>query len=96
METEVVNMVDYLPISAERMRVICTATQEDTKLQMLITIIKKGWPENKRGACGNFTLLLSKMNSVAKMDWCSEVRELWFQIQSNMTPYSISTLHTWA
>lgn len=32
METEVVNMVDYLPISAERMSVICVATQEDTKL----------------------------------------------------------------
>lgn len=73
METEVVNMVHYLPISAERMSAIRIATQEDTKLQMLITIIKRGClvPAWKCQITSH-----SKRNSVAKMDWCSGVREL--------------------
>lgn len=48
LETECVNMVDYVPVSAKRMDKIRTATESDPKLQVLINTIQKGWPDNKK------------------------------------------------
>lgn len=47
-DLETVNMVTYLPISAERLSAIRDATKEDEKLQGLIKLILRGWPKNKR------------------------------------------------
>ena len=47
-DLETVNMLTYLPISAERLSVIRDATKEDTKLQRVIKLILTGWPKNKR------------------------------------------------
>ena len=47
-EVETVNMIDHLPISAERLNAIRLATKEDTKLQKLINVILSGWPKNKK------------------------------------------------
>lgn len=48
LEVEVVNMVAFVPISAERLSEIRTATQADRKLQTLINTIQKGWERNKK------------------------------------------------
>lgn len=48
LETECVNMVEYVPVSAERMDKIRTATQKDSKLQILIKRIQNGWPDQKK------------------------------------------------
>ncbi len=48
LEVEVVNMVAFVLISAERLEVICAATQTDKKLQTLINAIQRGWPQNKK------------------------------------------------
>lgn len=42
LEVEVVNMVAFVPISAERLSEIRTATQTGKKLQTLINAIQKG------------------------------------------------------
>lgn len=47
-ELETVNMVDYLPISEERLSTIRSATRDDKALQMLSEIILKGWPKTKK------------------------------------------------
>lgn len=47
-ELETVNMITYLPISAERLSAIRDATREDTKLQEVIKWILTGWPQNKK------------------------------------------------
>lgn len=46
-ELETVNMVNYLPISAERLSFIRSATKEDTKLKRVTEMILTGWPQNK-------------------------------------------------
>lgn len=46
-ELETVNMVSYLPISAERLGAIKRAPREDTKIQSVANSILTGWPENK-------------------------------------------------
>ncbi|KAK7899105.1 hypothetical protein WMY93_019958 [Mugilogobius chulae] len=48
LETECVNMVDYVPISTERLDTIRSATQTDPKLQILIKTMQKGWPRDKK------------------------------------------------
>lgn len=45
---ETVNMLDYLPISEERLNTILSATQEDKALQTLSNTTQKGWPQNKK------------------------------------------------
>lgn len=47
-EIESVNMIQYLPISEERLKVIRGETAKDVTLQTLIKTIKEGWPTNKR------------------------------------------------
>lgn len=47
-DLETVNMITYLPISAERLSAIRNATREDTKLQEVIKFILSGWPQNKK------------------------------------------------
>lgn len=47
-EIESVNMIQYLPISEERLKVIRGETAKDDTLQTLIKMIKEGWPTNKR------------------------------------------------
>lgn len=48
LEVEVVTMVGFVPISAERLSEIRTATRTDKKLQTLITTIQKGWEQDKK------------------------------------------------
>ena len=40
-------MVDYLPISDDRLREIQSATEQDEALQVLKTVILEGWSENR-------------------------------------------------
>ncbi|KAK7901627.1 hypothetical protein WMY93_018396 [Mugilogobius chulae] len=47
-ELETVNMITYLPISAERLAAIREATKDDTKLQKVKKLILTGWPVNKK------------------------------------------------
>ncbi|XP_030578703.1 uncharacterized protein K02A2.6-like [Archocentrus centrarchus] len=46
-ELETVNMVQHLPISADRLQEIKTATEQDKTLQLLINTMTWGWPKNK-------------------------------------------------
>ena len=47
-DVEFVNMVDYLPISDERIDDIKAGTRKDQSLRSLSEIILKGWPEEKK------------------------------------------------
>lgn len=47
-DIETVNMVSYLPISAERLSAIRAATKGDTKLQSVANRILQGWPKRKK------------------------------------------------
>ncbi|KAK5868930.1 hypothetical protein PBY51_009902 [Eleginops maclovinus] len=47
-EIETINMVDYLPISEERLSTIRSATREDKTLQTLNKTIQKVWSPNKK------------------------------------------------
>lgn len=47
-DLEFVNMVNYLPISDERIDEIKAATRKDHSLQSLSETILKGWPEEKK------------------------------------------------
>ncbi|XP_038138952.1 uncharacterized protein K02A2.6-like [Cyprinodon tularosa] len=47
-DIETVNMVNYLPISAERLSAIRAATKDDTKLQSVANRILLGWPKRKQ------------------------------------------------
>ncbi|XP_055492867.1 uncharacterized protein K02A2.6-like [Leucoraja erinacea] len=47
-DIETVNMVSYLPISAERLSAIRAATNDDTKLQSVVNRILSGWPKRKK------------------------------------------------
>ena len=49
-DLEFVHMVNYLPISEERINEIRTETRKDHSLQCLAEIILKGWPEEKKFA----------------------------------------------
>ena len=46
-EIEHVNMVQYLPIRPERLQQLKTETESDEALQLLKTVIRDGWPEEK-------------------------------------------------
>lgn len=46
-EFEQVNMVGYLPIRPERLKLLIAHTESDEALQLLKTVIKSGWPEEK-------------------------------------------------
>ncbi|KAJ8375051.1 hypothetical protein SKAU_G00056310 [Synaphobranchus kaupii] len=46
-EIETVNMVQHLPISADRLHAIRSATNEDETLQTLIKTMRQGWPNDK-------------------------------------------------
>ncbi len=46
-EIENVNMIQYLPISEERLMIISGETEKDDTLQTLIKTIREGWPTNK-------------------------------------------------
>ena len=52
-ELETVNMISYLPISAERLSAIRDATKEDMKLQEVIRLVMTGWPKNKKNMAQN-------------------------------------------
>lgn len=59
LEIEVVNMVAFIPISAERLSEICAAARTDRKLQTLINTIQKGWEKKQeRCTCWHNALLL--------------------------------------
>ena len=47
-DLEFVNMVNYLPISDERIAEIKAETRKDHSLQSLSETILKGWPEEKK------------------------------------------------
>ena len=42
-----VNAVDYMPVRSERLSKMRKATQDDDVLQMLITVVQEGWPDDK-------------------------------------------------
>ena len=46
-EFERVNMVRYLPIRPERVQQIQSHTESDEELQLLKSVIKQGWPDDK-------------------------------------------------
>ncbi|CAB4004970.1 Transposon Ty3-G Gag-Pol poly [Paramuricea clavata] len=46
-EFETINMMKYLPISDERLKEIQRETKSDESLQVLTTVIRQGWPEQK-------------------------------------------------
>ena len=46
-EIEHVNMVQYLPIRPEHLQQLKTETENDEALQLLKTVIRDGWPEEK-------------------------------------------------
>ncbi len=45
---ESVNVIHYLPISEERLKIISGEEEKDDTLQTLIKTIREGWPTNKR------------------------------------------------
>lgn len=47
-EIESVNMIQYLPISDKRIKVIRGETEKNGTLQTLIKTNREGWPTNKR------------------------------------------------
>lgn len=47
MEVESINMVNYLPVSSERLQSLQRATELDTDLQKLQNVIQQGWPAVK-------------------------------------------------
>ena len=49
-EIEHVNMVQYLPIRPDRLQQLKTETASDESLQMLKTVIRDGWPEEKHNS----------------------------------------------
>lgn len=46
-ELETINMAQHLPVSEDRLSLICSATKEDNTLQTLIKTIQQCWPKNK-------------------------------------------------
>ena len=42
-----VNAVDYIPVRSKRLSKMRKATQDDDVLQMLITVVQEGWPDDK-------------------------------------------------
>ncbi|CAB4008143.1 Transposon Ty3-G Gag-Pol poly [Paramuricea clavata] len=46
-EFETINMMKYLPISDERLKGIQRETKSEESLQVLTTVIRQGWPEQK-------------------------------------------------
>ena len=46
-EFEAINMMKYLLISDERLKEIQRETKSDESLQVLTTVIRQGWPEQK-------------------------------------------------
>ena len=46
-EIETIEMVNYFPISEERICTIRSATREDKKMQTLLKTNQKGWPQKK-------------------------------------------------
>ena len=38
---------DYIPVRSERLSKMRKATQDDDVLQMLITVVQEGWPDEK-------------------------------------------------
>ncbi|PFX14360.1 Retrovirus-related Pol polyprotein [Stylophora pistillata] len=46
-EFETTNMIKYLPVPEERLQQIQHYTESDESLQVLKTVIQKGWPEHK-------------------------------------------------
>jgi hypothetical protein len=46
-EFEAINMMKYLLISDERLKEIQRETKSDESLQILTTVIRQGWPEQK-------------------------------------------------
>ena len=46
-EFETINMIEYLPVSEERLLQIQRDNEADESLQVLKAVIQKGWPEHK-------------------------------------------------
>ena len=42
-----IDAVDYIPVRSERLSKMRKATQDDDVLQMLITVVQEGWPDDK-------------------------------------------------
>lgn len=47
-EVETVNMTEYLSVSAARLDDIKAHTETDNELQMVIEVVKSGWPEERK------------------------------------------------
>ena len=47
-EVETVNMTEYLSVSAARLDDIKAHTETDNELQMVIEVVKNGWPEERK------------------------------------------------
>ena len=68
MEIEVVNMVAFVPISAERPSEIRAATQTDKKLQTLINAIQTGWEQNRHDVPGDIVHYFSFQDELSTQD----------------------------
>lgn len=68
LEVEVVNMVAFVPISAERWSEIWTATKTDKKLQTLINTIQKGWEQDKKHVPVDIMLYFSFQDELSTQD----------------------------
>ncbi|XP_023817326.1 uncharacterized protein K02A2.6-like [Oryzias latipes] len=68
LETECVNMVEYVPVSTESMEKIRTGTKTDHKLQILIETIQKGWPTCKKEVPTEITQFQSMQDELSTQD----------------------------
>lgn len=68
LEVEVVNMVAFVPISAERLSEIRTATKRYKKLQTLINTIQKGWEQDKKYVPVDIMLYFSFQDELSTQD----------------------------
>uniref|UniRef100_A0A3P9JTB0 ribonuclease H n=1 Tax=Oryzias latipes TaxID=8090 RepID=A0A3P9JTB0_ORYLA len=68
LETECVNMVEYVPVSTESMEKIRTGTKTDHKLQILIETIQKGWPACKKEVPTEITQFQSMQDELSTQD----------------------------
>ncbi|CAI5678464.1 unnamed protein product [Oreochromis niloticus] len=68
LETECVNMVDYVPVSTESMDRIRAGTRTDHTLQTLIKTIQKGWPACKKVVPVEITQFQSLQDELSTQD----------------------------
>ena len=67
-EIETVNMLQHVPISADSLSSIRSATTEDLTLQTLIETIQKGWPKDKTQAPNEIRAYFSFQEELSHQD----------------------------